>query len=61
MLDYNADHYCPAYKRIIDSDLCVNSMYCLTGLFKISSTEELAEISDIESARKACKECEYSD
>ena len=44
MLDYNADHYCPVYNRIIDSDLCINSMYCLMGLFKISSTEELSEI-----------------
>ena len=61
MLDYNADRFCPAYNRIIDSDLCINSMYCLTSLFKMSSTEELAEISDIESARRACYECEYSD
>lgn len=61
MLDYDADHYCPVYNRIIDSDLCINSMYCLMGLFKISSTEELSEICDIERARKVCWECEYSD
>ena len=61
MLDYNADHYCPAYGRTISADLCYDSLCCLTGQFKIDSTKELSEIKDIESAREACKKCPYSD
>lgn len=61
MLDYKSDHYCPAYGRVIDIDLCYDSLCCLTGEFKISSTEELAEIADIEAARKICSACPYSD
>lgn len=59
-LDYEADHYCPAYKRVIDIDLCYDSLMCLNRSFKISSTPELSEIDDIEAARKICKECPYS-
>ena len=61
MLDYSADHYCPAYERIISADLCYDSLCCLTGMFKISSTKELAEIADIETARIKCRNCPYSD
>lgn len=61
MLDYRADHYCPAYGRVITADLCYDSLCCLNGEFKISSTEELAEIADIENARRVCKACHYSD
>lgn len=61
MLDYEADHYCPAYKRVICADFCYDSLCCLTGMFKISSTKELAEIKDIDAARKICKACPYSD
>ena len=61
MLAYEADHYCPAYKRVICADLCYDSLCCLTGMFKISSTKELAEIKDIDAARKICKACPYSD
>lgn len=61
MLDYSADHYCPAYGEVISADLCYDSLCCLTGEFKISSTKELAEIEDIESARVRCKNCPYSD
>lgn len=61
MLDYRADHYCPAYGRVITADLCYDSLCCLNGEFKISSTKELAEIADIENARRACKACPYSD
>jgi hypothetical protein len=61
MLDYENDHYCPAYKKVIVADLCYDSLCCLTGMFKISSTKELEEIKDIEAARKICKECPYSD
>ncbi len=60
MLDYRADHYCPAYGRVITADLCYDSLCCLNGEFKISSTEELAEIADIENARRVCKACPYS-
>ena len=30
-------------------------------MFKVSSTKELAEITDIEDARRICKACPYSD
>lgn len=60
-IDYNADHYCPAYGRVIDPDLCYESLMCLSGMFKISSLEELDEIADIEKARIDCKNCQYSE
>ena len=50
-LDYEADHYCPAYKKVICADLCYDSMMCLNRFFKVSSTKELEEIKDIEAAR----------
>ena len=58
-LDYEVDHYCPAYGKIICADLCYDSLMCLNRHFKISSTKELAEIKDIEAARKICAECPY--
>lgn len=61
MLDYNADHYCPVYKKVICDDLCYDSLCCLNGKFKISSTKELAVIEDIDEARKVCEDCSYSD
>lgn len=61
MLDYENDHYCPAYGKVISIDLCYDSLCCLTGEFKVESTKELKEIPDIEKARKICKECPYSD
>lgn len=61
MLDYESDHYCPAYEKVISTDLCYDSLCCLTGMFKISSTKELSEIKDIEKARKVCKACPHSD
>lgn len=61
MLDYNADHYCPVYKRVISADLCYDSLCCLGRLFKISSTPELQKVEDIETARKVCEDCPYSD
>lgn len=60
-IDYTADHYCPAYEKVISADLCYDSLCCLTGQFKISSTKELAVIRDIEAARKICRECRYSE
>lgn len=61
MLDYENEHYCPAYKKIISIDLCYDSLCCLMGMFKISSTKELMEIENIEEAKKICKNCPYSD
>ena len=61
MLDYKSDHYCPVYKRIIDIDLCYDSLCCLGGLFKISSTPELSKVADIEEAKHICNGCQYSD
>lgn len=61
MLDYENDHYCPAYEKVISIDLCYDSLCCLSGEFKISSTKELGEIADIEKAREICKACPYSD
>lgn len=59
-LDYEADHYCPAYKKVICADLCYDSMMCLNRFFKASSTKELKEIEDIEQARVICSKCPYS-
>ncbi len=41
-IDYTADHYCPAYGRVVSVDLCYDSLCCLTGQFKTYSTRELA-------------------
>ncbi|MCI8732662.1 MAG: hypothetical protein HFH59_17630 [Lachnospiraceae bacterium] len=60
-IDYTADHYCPAYGRVVSVDLCYDSLCCLTGQFKTYSTRELAEIEDMEAARKICRECRYSE
>lgn len=60
VLDYEADHFCPAYEKVICSDLCYDSMMCLNQFFKISSTKELSELKDIEKARRVCAECPYS-
>lgn len=60
MLDYEADHYCPVYEKVISADLCYDSMMCLNHFFKVSSTKELSEIKDIEKARQVCAECPYS-
>lgn len=59
-LDYEVDHYCPAYKKVICADLCYDSMMCLNRFFKVSSTKELEEIKDIEAARVICSKCPYS-
>lgn len=61
MLDYEHEHYCPVYKKNISPDLCYDSLCCLTGMFKVSSTKELREIADIDEARKVCRDCPYSD
>ena len=61
VLDYEADRMCPAYGRMIDADLCYDSLMCLNGMMKTSSTKELSTIKDIENARRVCKDCPYSD
>ncbi len=58
-IDYEEDRYCPAYGKVIDADLCYDSMMCLCGFFKVSSTKELKEINDIDKAREICKKCPY--
>lgn len=60
-LDYQSDHFCPAYNKVISADLCYDSLMCLNGSFKISSTKELLEIEDIERAKKVCESCKYSE
>lgn len=60
-LDYHNPHYCPVYGRVIEIDLCYDSLNCLNGSFKISSTKELLEVNDIEKAKRLCEECPYSD
>lgn len=60
-LDYNADHFCPVYNKIINSDLCYDSLMALSRHIKITSVSELSEIGNIEKARKLCAKCPYSD
>lgn len=60
-LDYESDHYCPVYKRVIPADLCYESLMCLNRCFKISSVLELSGLEDIEGARKICAKCPYSE
>ena len=60
-LDYEADHYCPAYGKVINIDLCYESLMALSRAVKVSSVPELAEIADIEEARKICAKCPYSE
>ncbi|MCI5901128.1 MAG: hypothetical protein MRZ74_01200 [Blautia sp.] len=59
--DYAADHFCAVYKRVIPADLCYDSMMCLQNFFKVSSTKELSEITDIEASRDVCRKCKYSE
>ena len=60
-LDHEADHACPVYGRVICADLCYESLCALGRVIKISSVPELAEIGDIEEARRLCAACPYSD
>lgn len=60
VLDYEAEHHCPVYNKIISADLCYDSLMCLNGYFHISSTKELLEVEDIEKAREICRQCPYS-
>lgn len=60
-LDYESDHYCPVYERVIPVDLCYESLMCLNRCFKVSSVPELSEVKDIDKARKDCEKCPYSE
>lgn len=60
-LDYEADHYCPAFQEVICSDLCYEAIMALSRAVKIESVPELKKINDIDNARKICSECPYSD
>lgn len=55
-----AMHRCPVYGKLIDEDLCYESLQCLCGMFKTSSLKELGEVEDIEKARQQCKACPHS-
>ena len=50
-LNYDKDHHCPVYDRVIDPDLCYESIMCLSRMFKTSSLSELIELKDIDKAR----------
>lgn len=60
-LNYSEPHFCPIYNRVIDVDLCYDSLMALNGSFKITSVEDLNGINDIDTARRLCKKCPYSD
>ena len=60
IVDYEKEHYCPVYDKVINPDLCYDSLMCLGKFFKVSSLKELSEIEDIEKARKICEQCVYS-
>ena len=59
-VNYDKDHHCPVDDRVIDPDLCYESIMCLSRMFKTSSLSELIELKDIDKARDICKECPYS-
>lgn len=60
-MNFNIDRHCPVYNRVIDADLCYESVMCLSGLIKTSALKELDVVKDIETARKICDSCRFSD
>jgi len=46
-LDFENPHYCPVYDKVIDIDLCYETLMCLNRSFKISSVKELNDIESI--------------
>ena len=60
-LDYESDHHCPVYGKVIDADLCYESLMALSRAVKVSSVPELSDVNDIEKARKICATCPYSE
>ena len=61
MLDYESPHHCPVYNRVIDADLCYDSILCLSRMVKVSALPALDDCKDIEKARSQCAKCPYSD
>lgn len=59
--EYTADRYCPVYDRIIDCDVCYESVMGLSRAVRIESVPELCEVKNIEKARAICDKCKYSD
>lgn len=59
-IDHEKEHECPAYGKVIDPELCYESVMCLLGAIKVESLPELREIPDIEVAKEKCKACPYS-
>lgn len=60
-VNYEIEHHCPVYDRVVHPDLCYDSMMCLRGFFKTDSVPELQGISDIEEKRRICENCKYSE
>ena len=60
-INYDKEHYCPVYGKVVHPDLCYDSMMCLHRFFKVSSVEELSRVKDIEAAREKCQMCKYSE
>lgn len=59
--EYTADRYCPVFKRIIDCEWCYESVLGLSRMIRVDAVPELNEVDDIETARKICDKCKYSD
>ena len=45
-INYDKEHYCPVYGKVVHPDLCYDSMMCLHRFFKVSSVEELSQVKD---------------
>ena len=59
--EYTEDRYCPVFKRVIDCEWCYESVLGLSRAIKVDVVPELNEVDDIETARKICDKCKYSD
>ena len=59
-LDYESDRFCPAYDKIVDCDLCYESIMVFTKAIKFSTVPETNEVNDIEIARKKRSKCPFS-
>lgn len=60
-MNWNKEHNCPAYNKVIDPDLCYESMMVLCVAIKPQALPEIKEIVNLEQARKKCLKCPYSD
>ena len=60
ILNYNNPHYCPAYAKVVDADLCYETIMVFNKIIKASSVNEMREITDIEKSKKECLKCPYS-